>query len=69
MAGGGIDMGALYQLTSKSKLSAGCAVEVNGSYDRFGVVIKVTPKDDGTYLNLIRGTGFIQPTAHIVAHF
>lgn len=62
-------MGALYQLTSNHRLSPGHAVEVNGPYDKFGVVLKSTPKEDGTHLNLIRGTGFEKPYRPIVAHF
>ncbi len=48
--------GQLYQLTSKTSLSAGAYVAVNGPWDTFGVVQSSKLQSDGTYLNLIRGT-------------
>jgi len=47
--------GQLYQLQSQYRLSDGAYVLVNGPWDTFGVVQKITPQDDGRFLNLIRG--------------
>lgn len=49
------EMGALYQLRSKTALASGAYVAVNGPYDKFGVVLRSTLQPDGGYLNLIRG--------------
>lgn len=49
--------GHLYQLTSIRKLCAGDFVAVNGPWDKYGSVVKSERKDDGNYLNLIRGRG------------
>lgn len=47
--------GQLYQLSSRFQLSRGSYVAVNGPHDTFGVVQESTRKDDGSFLNLIRG--------------
>lgn len=47
--------GQLYQLASKQQLGTGSYVAVNGPWDTFGVVWKSTKKDNGQFLNLIRG--------------
>lgn len=47
--------GHLYQLESKSALSQGAYVKVNGPWDTFGQIVKSTPQSNGLHLNLIRG--------------
>lgn len=47
--------GQLYQLHSTFKLSNGAYVEVNGPWDKFGVVLSSKQEADGRYLNQIRG--------------
>lgn len=47
--------GHLYQLSSKTSLSEGAYVAVNGPWDKFGVVIASKATPDGAFLNLIRG--------------
>lgn len=47
--------GQLYQLFSKTKLSVGAYVAVNGPWDTFGEVQKSELHDSGQYLNQIRG--------------
>ena len=47
--------GQLYQLASKTQLSPGSYVAVNGPWDTFGSVQKSSVQPDGTFLNLIRG--------------
>lgn len=47
--------GQLYKLVSKTQLSVGSYVAVNGPWDTFGVVQKSSLQADGTFLNLIRG--------------
>lgn len=45
----------LYQLTSKTQLSTGAYVAVNGPWDTFGRVQSSTLQPSGLYLNVIRG--------------
>lgn len=47
--------GQLYQLLSTRQLQPGSYVEVNGPWDRYGVVQNSKPQEDGKFLNLIRG--------------
>lgn len=47
--------GQLYQLLSSRSLATGAYVAVNGPWDRFGVILKSTPREDGMFENLIRG--------------
>ena len=47
--------GALYQLISARELWVGAYVEVNARCDKNGIVWKITPQENGTYLNLIKG--------------
>jgi hypothetical protein len=47
--------GALYQLYSAQQLRTGAYVGVNGLHDRFGMVLRSLPTEDGRWLNLIRG--------------
>lgn len=61
-------MGQLYQLTSKHSLAPGSYVAVNGPFDRFGLVIKSDKKEDGQFLNLIRGC-VARKAEKPVAHF
>ncbi len=51
--------GNLYQLRSNHKLRRGDSVQVNGPYDKFGIVINPDASEDrkNGYLNMIRGTG------------
>lgn len=50
-------MGTLYQLVSPYQLGPLSFVKVNGPHDTYGRVVKSEPKEDGAYLNLIRGVG------------
>lgn len=47
--------GQLYQLSSSIQLRIGAYVAVNGPWDTYGVIQNITPKPDGSFLNLIRG--------------
>lgn len=60
--------GQLYQLTSRHALSPGAYVGINGPYDSFGVVRQSGRKEDGQYLNLIRGVP-ARPAEKPVAQF
>jgi hypothetical protein len=60
--------GQLYQLTSRGRQVPGAYVAVNGPHDTFGTVLKSDQKDDGSYLNLIRGCK-LRPGERTVASF
>lgn len=47
--------GQLYQLKSKTQLSPGSYVAVNGPHDKYGIVQLSTKHPEGGFLNLIRG--------------
>lgn len=47
--------GQAYQLHSTTQLRNGSYVEVNGPWDKYGVVISSKKEADGRYLNQIRG--------------
>jgi hypothetical protein len=47
--------GALYQLSSRQRLTAGAYVAVNGPFDQFGVIMRCTLREDGLFDHLIRG--------------
>lgn len=62
--------GALYQLATKTPLNPGSWVAINGPHDKVGIVIKSEEKENGEYLNLIRGKGMkILKDMYIVASF
>lgn len=45
----------LYQLVSKTQLHKGAYVEVKGPWDTYGTVLSCERRQDGAFLNLIRG--------------
>ena len=47
--------GLLYQLSSRQCLTTGTYVAVNGPFDRFGVILRCTLREDGLFEHLIRG--------------
>ena len=60
--------GALYQLSSSKRLHTGAYVAINGPYDKYGAVLQSEQKEDGSWLNLIRGIRE-RPSERVVAHF
>ncbi len=60
--------GALYQLSSSTRLHTGAYVEINGPHDKYGAVLKSEQKADGSWLNLIRGI-HERRTERVVARF
>jgi len=47
--------GQLYQLESKNQQAVGAYVGVNGPWDSYGVIRSSDKKENGLFLNLIRG--------------
>ena len=48
--------GNLYQLRFRTKYPIGSNIEVNGPYDRRGIVIDILDTNENGTLHLIRGT-------------
>lgn len=60
--------GQAYQLCSKTRLPNGAYVAINGPWDTYGVVTSSQQKEDGQYLNQIRGVK-ARPGERVVASF